>query len=33
MLGKYQAILEMADEIPPMGNMEKVGGVWKPKGQ
>jgi len=21
------------EEIPPMGNMEKVGGVWKPKGQ
>jgi hypothetical protein len=33
MLSKYEAILEMADEIPPMGNMEKVGGVWKPKGQ
>lgn len=23
----------MPEEIPPMGNMEKVGGVWKPKGQ
>jgi len=19
------------DEVPPMGNMEKVGGVWQPK--
>jgi hypothetical protein len=22
-----------ANEIPPMGNVEKIGGVWKPKGQ
>jgi hypothetical protein len=22
-----------SDEVPQMSNMEKVGGVWKPKGQ
>lgn len=34
MLAKYESILEMATEIPPMANMEKdERGVWKPKGQ